>query len=132
MLLQYWIKSPAHPLVTVWKAYLKDDASLLNEVAIASPAYVFPYRTETLSALEWALSKNSNWKFKYYLALNYAAVQRDAEAMKLFDACGQEPDYAPFYLTRANLEDQKMRRGSCQIYRVLRSLLRMTGAHIIS
>ena len=100
-------KSPAHPLVTIWKAYLKDDASLLSEVASASPAYVFPYRTETVSALEWALSKNSNWKFKYYLALNYAAVMRDAEAMKLFDACGQEPDYAPFYLTRANLQRSK-------------------------
>jgi tetratricopeptide (TPR) repeat protein len=100
-------KSPAHPLVTVWKAYLKDDASLLDAVASASPAYVFPYRTETVSALEWALSKNSSWKFKYYLALNYAAVMRDADAMKLFDACGQEPDYAPFYLTRANLQRSK-------------------------
>ena len=100
-------KSPAHPLVTIWKAYLKDDASMLSEVASASPAYVFPYRTETVSALEWALSKSSNWKFKYYLALNYAAVTRDAEAMKLFDACGQEPDYAPFYLTRANLQRSK-------------------------
>ena len=76
-------------------------------MASASPAYVFPYRTETVSALKWALSKNNSWKFKYYLALNYAAVQRDADAMKLFDACGQEPDYAPFYLTRANLERSK-------------------------
>jgi tetratricopeptide (TPR) repeat protein len=100
-------KSPAHPLVTIWRAYLKDDVSLLNEAASASPAYVFPYRTETVTALKWALSKNNNWKFKYYLALNYAAVQRDADAMKLFDACGQEPDYAPFYLTRANLEKSK-------------------------
>jgi len=97
-------KSPVHPLVTIWKAYLKEDVSLLNEVASASPAYVFPYRTETVSALAWALSKNNNWKFKYYLGLNYAAVQRDAEAMQLFRACGNEPDYAPFYLTRANLE----------------------------
>jgi tetratricopeptide (TPR) repeat protein len=100
-------KSPAHPLVTIWRAYLKDDVSLLNEAASASPAYVFPYRTETVTALKWALSKNNNWKFRYYLALNYAAVQRDADAMKLFDACGQEPDYAPFYLTRANLEKSK-------------------------
>ena len=44
-------KSPSHPLITVWKAYLKDDASMLNEVVSASPAYVFPYRTETVSAL---------------------------------------------------------------------------------
>ncbi len=96
-------KAPAHPLITLWKAYLKDDATLLDEVAAASPAFVFPYRTETVSALTWALSKNSNWKFKYYLALNYAAIQRNEEAMKLFRDCGQEPDFAPFYLTRAAL-----------------------------
>ncbi|MFC2098888.1 DUF5107 domain-containing protein, partial [Bacteroidota bacterium] len=96
-------KSPSHPLITLWKAYIKDDASLLNEVAVTSAAFVFPYRTETVSALTWALSKNKNWKFKYYLALNYAAINRDAAAMKLFEACGQEPDYAPFYLTRAAL-----------------------------
>jgi tetratricopeptide (TPR) repeat protein len=100
-------KSPAHQEVTIWKAWLRDDASLLNEAAKGSPAYVFPYRTETVSALKWAVSKNNNWKFKYYLALNYAANQRDADAMQLFEACGQEPDYAPFYLTRANLEKSK-------------------------
>ncbi|MCE5346211.1 MAG: DUF5107 domain-containing protein [Bacteroidales bacterium] len=96
-------KAPVHPLITLWKAYLKDDASLLNEVAAASPAFVFPYRAETVSALKWAISKNNSWKFKYYLAMNNIAVQRDADGMKLFEACGQEPDYAPFYLTRAAL-----------------------------
>ena len=96
-------KAPVHPLITLWKAYLKEDASMLNEVAVASPAYVFPYRTETVSALKWAILKNDNWKFKYYLALNYAAIQRKQDAMKLFRECGQEPDFAPFYLTRASL-----------------------------
>jgi len=72
-------ESPVHPLITLWKAYLKEDASMLNEVAVASPAYVFPYRTETVSALKWAILKNDNWKFKYYLALNYAAIQRKQE-----------------------------------------------------
>jgi Tfp pilus assembly protein PilF len=101
--LQVLDKAPAQPEITLWKAYLKDDASMLNEVAGASPAFVFPYRTESVSALTWAVSKNNNWKFKYYLAMNYMAVQRDADAMKLFQACGQEPDYTPFYLTRSAL-----------------------------
>ena len=57
--------------------------------------------------MKWAVSKNNNWKFKYYLALNYAGNQRDADAMQLFETCGQESDYAPFYLTRANLEKSK-------------------------
>jgi tetratricopeptide (TPR) repeat protein len=94
-------KAPVQPEISLWKAYLKDDPSMLNDVATASPAFVFPYRAESVSALTWAMSKNTSWKFKYYLAMNYTAIQRDADAMNLFQACGQEPDYAPFYLTRA-------------------------------
>jgi len=99
--LQVLEKSPANPLVTLWKAYLKNDGSLLNELTTASVEFVFPYRTETVSALEWALSKSNNWKLKYYLALNYSSVQRDKDALQMFMSCGQEPDYAPFYLARA-------------------------------
>jgi tetratricopeptide (TPR) repeat protein len=95
--------SPVHPLILLWKAYIKDDASLLDGIVSSSPAFVFPYRTETISALTWALSKNNNWKFKYYMALNYSAIQRDKDALQMLMACGQEPDYAPFYLTRAFL-----------------------------
>jgi tetratricopeptide (TPR) repeat protein len=100
-------KAPANPLISLWKAYLRDDPSLLNDVKEASAGFVFPYRTETLSALKWALLMNNHWKFKYYLALNYAAIQRVEDALKLFHDCGQEPDWAPFYLTRANLERTK-------------------------
>ncbi len=94
-------ESPSHPLVTLWIAYLKDDVSMLNEIAAASPAFVFPYREETVTALEWAHSKNNNWKFRYYLALNYDAIQRTEDAMRLLLECGEDPDYTPFYLARA-------------------------------
>jgi tetratricopeptide (TPR) repeat protein len=99
-------KAPDNPLITIWKAFLIDDASLLDKVTSASPAFVFPYRTETITALTWALSKNNNWKFKYYIALNYAAIQRSDDAISLLKACGQQPDYAPFYLTRAAMADK--------------------------
>ena len=56
---------------------------MLNEIASASPAFVFPYREETITALEWAHSKNNNWKFRYYLALNYDAIQRTEDAIRL-------------------------------------------------
>lgn len=95
--------APQHPLVSLWKAYLHSDPSKLNEVTEQSPAFVFPYRNETASALEWAVSNNSNWKFKYYLALNYWAIDRVNEAKSLFLVCNSEPDYAAFYATRANL-----------------------------
>jgi tetratricopeptide (TPR) repeat protein len=96
-------KAPSQPEIGLWKAWLKGDPAMLNEVAVASPAYVFPYRTESVPVLKWAVSQNPVWKFKYYLALNYLAIQRNADAMQLFQTCGQEPDYAPFYLARAAL-----------------------------
>jgi predicted Zn-dependent protease len=98
--------APAHPLISLWKAFLKDDSSMLDEIVKASPAFVFPYRTETVAALTWAVEKNNNWRFKYYLGLNYWAINREDEAKKLFMACGNEPDYATFYLTRADLMKQ--------------------------
>jgi hypothetical protein len=99
--------APQHPLVALWKAYLHSDPSKLNQVTEQSPAFVFPYRNETASALEWAMSKNPNWKFKYYLALNYWAIDRVSEAISLFQACNSEPDYAPFYISRATLPGLK-------------------------
>ena len=97
------LRAPQHPLVKIWLAYLKKDASVLSEVASTSPAFVFPYRTETLNALEWTVSQNNNWKFKYFLGLNYYGLQRSGEAAKMFQSCRQEPDYAPFFLTRTKL-----------------------------
>jgi tetratricopeptide (TPR) repeat protein len=94
--------SPSHPIITIWKAFLADDDSLLNEASVMSPAFVFPFRPETVKALEWAKDHNSDWKFRYYLALNYTAVNRRQDAVLLFEECGNEPDYAPFYLTRAS------------------------------
>ena len=95
--------APQHVMIKIWTAYLKKDVNSLKEIAAASPAFVFPYRTETLQALEWTVANNSSWKFKYFLGLNYYAVQRHEEAVKMLKACAQEADYVPFYLTRANL-----------------------------
>ncbi|HKZ36599.1 MAG TPA: DUF5107 domain-containing protein [Chryseolinea sp.] len=95
--------APQHALIKIWNAYLKKDANILKEVTTVSPAFVFPYRTETLNALEWAVLQNTNWKLKYFLGLNYYALQRHDEAAKMFQACAQESDYAPFYLARAKL-----------------------------
>jgi hypothetical protein len=92
-----------HPDIQIWKAYLRENAADLAAVAKASPAFVFPYRQETLRALKWAVSQNNNWKFKYYLALNLHAVQQTDAAAQIFRALGNTPDYAPFYQTRARL-----------------------------
>jgi hypothetical protein len=96
-------KAPHNPLVSLWKAYLNEDPSMLEEVTKESPAFVFPFRTETAFVLAWAVRNNSHWKLKYYLGLNYWAIQRDEDARQLLLACGVEPDYAIFYLSRAFL-----------------------------
>jgi hypothetical protein len=96
-------KAPTHPLVVIWKAYLEKHVSNLQAVTTASAAFVSPYRREELTALEWAASVNQHWKLKYYLALNYWAVERKEDGMRLFKECGEQPDFAPFYLTRSSL-----------------------------
>lgn len=103
-------KAPAQPLITVWKAYLTQNISLLAQAAEQSPAFVFPYRTETLEALKWAVDNNSHWKFKYYLGLNYWGIDRLDEAKKMFFACKNTPDYAPFYISRAFLENNSEKK----------------------
>jgi outer membrane protein assembly factor BamD (BamD/ComL family) len=99
-------KAPVHPIVSIWKAYLKKDASYIQKAITVSPAFVFPYRRETLAALAWAASASNHWKLMYYQALNLWAVDRRVEATALLKALGQQPDFAPFYLTRASLLKQ--------------------------
>lgn len=95
--------APSNPLITIWKAYLQKNISILNSSASLPENFVFPFRTETAAALEWATSVNQSWKFKYYLALNYMAIGRETDGTRLLTECGQTPDYAAFYITRASL-----------------------------
>ncbi len=101
--------SPAHPLVDYWLAYLNRErdpqrsALLLEKATQASPRLVFPYRTETIPVLEWALEHKHHWKSLYYLALIYWGVGREFDALRLMQECGTVPDYGPFYLARAEL-----------------------------
>ncbi|MEK6754535.1 MAG: hypothetical protein AABZ02_00120 [Bacteroidota bacterium] len=68
-----------------------------------SPHLVYPFRSETAEILEWAEAKAQNWKTKYYLGLIFWSKDRLDLAQKYFAACGDVPDYAPFYLTRGNM-----------------------------
>lgn len=95
--------TPSHPLITLWRAYLLQDTSMLQAAAATAPDFVFPYRRETLDVLEWAVKTHPHWKFNYYLALNYQSVGQKENAAHWLKACGNDPDYAPFYLTRYSL-----------------------------
>lgn len=100
--------APDQPLVQLWLAYLYRDQpgkcqAYQQKALDQSPAFVFPFRRETLTALTWADQQQDHWKTKYYLGLTHWAVGNQKEAATHFTACEDEPDYAPFYLARAAL-----------------------------
>jgi tetratricopeptide (TPR) repeat protein len=66
---------------------------------------VFPFREESIPVFLWAATERPNdWKPKYYLGLIYWGMQRDEDALKTWAECGERPDYAPAYISRAILE----------------------------
>ncbi len=100
--------APDHPLVQCWLAYLHrgqpDQSQRYKQQALAqSPAFVFPFRRESLAMLGWANDQQEHWKTKYYLGLAHWGVGNRAEAADYLIDCGDDPDYAPFYLARADL-----------------------------
>lgn len=101
-------EAPAYPVVDYWLAWLqredreKSKQSLENALK-ADPAYIFPYRTKTLAVLEWAALQSPSWITDYYSALILWNRDRDAEAKSLLDKWGDEPDFVPFYYSRASL-----------------------------
>ncbi|NIA31466.1 MAG: hypothetical protein GWP06_16355, partial [Actinobacteria bacterium] len=80
------------------------SSAYLQKAEKCASDLVFPFRDETGRVLQWALQKDSNWKTKYYLALIDWNQDRRNDAEALFRQCGDTPDYAPFYLARANFE----------------------------
>ncbi|WP_277484089.1 DUF5107 domain-containing protein [Catalinimonas alkaloidigena] len=101
-------QSPENTIVTLWLAYLNQENTeegkkYLDEAVAQSAAFVAPFRSETLKVLEWAVSQQKQWKLHYYLGLNYWAKNQMDKAVEQFKACGEQPDFPPFYLSRAEL-----------------------------
>ncbi len=102
--------APVHPMVQVWQAYLLDKAGQngaaedkLNLALAASPELVFPFRPEMTKVFSWANKQKPSWKWRYYEALIYWQHNQSKLAKSLFNACGTEPDFVPFYLAKAVL-----------------------------
>ena len=77
----------------------------LEKAAALSPYLVFPFREESIPVFQWAATAlPRNWKATYYLGLIYWGMGRQEDALKMFEACGERPDYAPVYVSRAFLE----------------------------
>lgn len=102
--------APRNPMVELWQAFLmncegqKDETErLLISASQASPELVFPFRTEMIPLFSWADSLRPSWKWRYYEALIHWQNHLNDRAGNLFIACGEEPDFVPFYIAKARL-----------------------------
>jgi len=106
-------QAPPSPVVCYWLAWLNRNvapersSAWLRKAVQISPCLVFPSRHETIPVLESAAQKDSSWKTIYYLGLIYWNMNRPEKATELFEQCGDKPDWAPFYLARAILNQRK-------------------------
>lgn len=92
---------PAGPEARAWKAYLTGRPDLLADPG--SPAFQFPYRTESLPVLAWADDHSDAWLWTYLRALDLWALDRAEEAATLLAGLGDAPEFAPLYVARAHL-----------------------------
>jgi hypothetical protein len=98
------------PIVLLWNAYLNHlsgkeqiAAASLSKALQQSPQFVFPFRAETLQSLEWAQSQSDNWKLNYYAGLIYLNAGNDEKGKQLWNSCGNNPDFYPFYIARSRI-----------------------------
>ena len=90
--------SPISPEATYWLSYLQGKAIDFSKVNLTLS---FPFRSETRQVMEALKKTQNNWKLKYQMALIYASRNRMEECKQILASCGNEPDFAPFYATRA-------------------------------
>lgn len=107
-----------HPIAAYCRAYVshlqnKDDQALaqLQVAQTRSPFCVFPFRTASIPALQWAESVLPAWQNRYYLALIYFGTQQNDKALALLQTCN-EATYAPLFLTRATLQSGEAQLNS--------------------
>jgi tetratricopeptide (TPR) repeat protein len=92
--------SPVTPESEYWQSYLlnrKIDFSAFK------PAYSFPFRWESARVIESLIKTEDNWLLKFHLALIYRDRNRIDESLSLMKSCGETPNFAPFYVTRAEM-----------------------------
>jgi len=101
--------APDNAEVMYWRAYLSGKA--LDHSRLR-PEGVFPYRQETGEMLEQMIKKCDHWMLKYHLALIHWNMNNRERAGELFDECGVQPDYPPFYAARASFRIGNKNSGS--------------------
>src|ERR1035437_1560977 len=101
--------APQNNEVEYWEAFLnkgeKDEYKRLELADKGNPNMVFPFREETADMFKWAIQKTKNWKPRYYLALIESYRNNKDIAKNLLNGISESIDFAPFYITRAQLYD---------------------------
>ena len=92
--------APANAEISLWISWLTGQRPDYDRLDLTR---VFPYRAETAAIL--AHETADHWKPKYLLALIYHDRNRLEECRRLLQACGDVPDFAPFYAFRAAVCD---------------------------
>jgi tetratricopeptide (TPR) repeat protein len=90
--------SPASEEVGIWRNYFSVKNDFSSAVQLSS---AFPFRAETAALLEEKIKTDNHWKWKYALALIYAGNKNRDKANHFFSECGNEPNEARFYASRA-------------------------------
>ncbi len=114
------------PVVLLWQAYLShlngknSQAGILLQKALEqSPEKVFPFRRETLQALQWGRQLSDNWKLNYYEGLIDLHLGAREKGFELWKVCGDTPDFYPFYIARSRLWGKEKSRAEEDINRAL-------------
>jgi predicted Zn-dependent protease len=102
--------APPSAEVLYWLAYLHQDKALLQRADAASPAFVFPFRSESAEIFKWAADQSAGWQPKYYLALLSWSQGDLSRAQALLAACGDESRFAPLYAARAQVSEETAAR----------------------
>ncbi|MCG8306804.1 MAG: DUF5107 domain-containing protein [Cytophagales bacterium] len=102
--------SPANPITLLHLAYLnhlngdESKAKQYLETALdMSPDFVAPFRPEHVQVLNWASQNTENWKPLFYSGVLNWSLGNSDNAIDLFNACGDDPDVATFYLAKSAL-----------------------------
>jgi len=95
--------SPPDAEIGLWIAWLSHQRPDYDHL---DPTRVFPFRAETAHML--ATFTGDHWLPKYLLALIGHDRNRLAECTRLLTACGDTPNFAPFYALRAALSAEPL------------------------
>ena len=96
--------SPQTAETIYWLSFLQHKKVNCEDI---NPSYSFPFRPETAFVLEQLLAQQDDWFLKYQLALIYKDRNRKEECISLLASCGDKPDFAPFYASRAQILSSK-------------------------